>query len=264
MDCNASNAKIGFIGFGNMASAMADGWIANGAVDGSQMCACAAHFDALKGKCAARNMTAMPDAGAVIEASQVVVIAVKPGMIEDVLNPFTGKLGGKILLSVAWGWDNAAWDFAFPGSHHISTVPNTPVSVNEGVIAVEREHTLSAGEHALVTELLKLLGLAVELPSNALFVGGTVGGCAPAFIAMAIEALGDAAVKHGIPRKDAYNIVSQMILGTAKQQLVTGAHPAALKDAVCSPAGATIKGVASLEEDGFRAALFNAIDATLG
>ncbi|MFR3878569.1 MAG: pyrroline-5-carboxylate reductase dimerization domain-containing protein [Collinsella sp.] len=89
------------------------------------------------------------------------------------------------------------------------------------------------------------------------------GGCAPAFVAMAIEALGDAAVKHGIPRADAYRIVSQMVLGTAKLQLATGQHPAAMKDAVCSPGGATIKGVVALEDAGMRSALVKAIDATL-
>ena len=81
--------------------------------------------------------------------------------------------------------------------------------------------------------------------------------------AMAIEALGDAAVKHGIPRADAYRIVSQMVLGTAKLQLATGQHPAAMKDAVCSPGGATIKGVVALEDAGMRSALVKAIDATL-
>ena len=103
----------------------------------------------------------------------------------------------------------------------------------------------------------------VELESRLLFVGGTVGGCSPAFVAMGIEALADAAVKHGIPRADAYRIVSQMMLGTAKLQLETGEHPAAMKDAVCSPGGATIRGVAELEASGLRAALIRAVDATL-
>ena len=112
-------------------------------------------------------------------------------------------------------------------------------------------------------DLLGKLGAVVELDTSLLFVGGTVGGCAPAFVAMAIEALGDAAVKHGIPRADAYRIVSQMVLGTAKLQLATGQHPAAMKDAVCSPGGATIKGVVALEDAGMRSALVKAIDATL-
>lgn len=117
------------------------------------------------------------------------------------------------------------------GVAHISTVPNTPVSVGEGVIACEKASTLSDEQSAVVLDLLGKLGAVVELDTSLLFVGGTVGGCAPAFVAMAIEALGDAAVKHGIPRADAYRIVSQMVLGTAKLQLATGQHPAAMKDA---------------------------------
>lgn len=258
-----STQKIGFIGFGNMASAMAEGWIKSGKVPASQLCACAGHFDALKERCASMGITALPDAAAVLEEADVIVVAIKPQMILPVLQPLAEQLAGKTLLSVAWGWDCAKWEDAFPGTRHISTVPNTPVSVNEGVIAVEAAHTLGAEEHELVMGLLSLLGLAVELPSATLFVGGTVGGCAPAFIAMGIEALADAAVKHGIPRAKAYPIVSQMILGTAALQLESGAHPAAMKDAVCSPGGATIKGTCTLEEAGFRNALIKAIDATL-
>ena len=131
------------------------------------------------------------------------------------------------------------------------------------VIACEKASTLSDEQSAVVLDLLGKLGAVVELDTSLLFVGGTVGGCAPAFVAMAIEALGDAAVKHGIPRADAYRIVSQMVLGTAKLQLATGQHPAAMKDAVCSPGGATIKGVVALEDAGMRSALVKAIDATL-
>ena len=254
--------KIGFVGFGNMASAMADGWIAAG-VPAGDMCACAGRFDALKGRCEARGMAAYADAAEVVAASDVVVAAVKPYLIEKVFAPLKDALAGKIVLSVAWTWDSAKWEGVLPGIAHISTVPNTPVSVNEGVIACEKASTLDNAQRAQVMELLGKLGTVVELESNLLFVGGTVGGCAPAFVAMTIEALGDAAVKHGIPRADAYKIVSQMVLGTAKLQLTTGQHPAAMKDAVCSPGGATIKGVVALEDAGLRSALVKAIDATL-
>ena len=254
--------KIGFVGFGNMASAMADGWMAAG-VPAADMCACAGRFEALQERCAQRGMTACHDAAEVVAASDIVVAAVKPYLIERVFAPVAEALKGKVILSVAWGWDNARWEQALPGTAHISTVPNTPVSVNEGVIATEKVSTLTEAQRAEVLGLLSKLGQVVELDSSLLFVGGTVGGCAPAFVAMAIEALGDAAVKHGIPRADAYKIVSQMMLGTAKLQLETGQHPAAMKDAVCSPGGATIKGVVALEDAGLRSALVKAIDATL-
>ena len=219
--------KIGFVGFGNMASAMADGWIAAG-VAASDMCACAGRYDALVERCEARGMAACHDAAEVVAASDIVVAAVKPYMIEKIFAPLKDALAKKVVLSVAWTWDSAKWE-----------------------------------QSAVVLDLLGKLGAVVELDTSLLFVGGTVGGCAPAFVAMAIEALGDAAVKHGIPRADAYRIVSQMVLGTAKLQLSTGQHPAAMKDAVCSPGGATIKGVVALEDAGMRSALVKAIDATL-
>ena len=235
--------KIGFVGFGNMASAMADGWIAAGVAAGD-MCACAGRYDALVERCEVRGMVACHDAA-------------------EVVAPLKDALAKKVVLSVAWTWDSAKWEQVLPGVAHISTVPNTPVSVGEGVIACEKASTLNDEQRAVVLDLLGKLGAVVELDTSLLFVGGTVGGCAPAFVAMAIEALGDAAVKHGIPRADAYRIVSQMVLGTAKLQLATGQHPAAMKDAVCSPGGATIKGVVALEDAGMRSALVKAIDATL-
>lgn len=83
-------------------------------------------------------------------------------------------------------------------------------------------------------------------------ISSTVCGCGPAFVAMFMEALADGAVKHGVPRADAYRMVSQMVAGTGKLQLATGQHPGVMKDAVCSPGGTTIVGVAELEHKGLR------------
>ena len=193
-----------------------------------------------------------------------VVVAIKPYMIESVLPPLAGTLASKAILSVAAGWGCDRYEELLAGTHHLSTVPNTPVSINEGVIACEKEHTLDDAEAELVHGLLELLGSVVQVESRLLSVAGTVGGCSPAFIAMVIEALGDAAVKHGIPRATAYQMVSQMVAGTAKLQLATGAHPGAMKDAVCSPGGTTIRGVAELEAAGMRSAFIRAIDAIEG
>lgn len=261
---DARDVRIGFMGFGNMASAMADGWIASGAIAGDRMCACAGRYDALVERCDRRGMRAMRTAAEVAAAADVLVVAVKPYMIEGVLGPIAGALAGKVVLSVAAGWDCAAYERVIPGTRHLSTVPNTPVAINEGVIACEKTSTLTDDDRALLFELLGLLGKPVEVETRLLSVAGTVGGCAPAFVAMAIEALGDAAVKHGIPRTTAYEIVSQMMVGTARLQLETGQHPGAMKDAVCSPGGTTIKGVAELERCGMRSAFISAIDAIEG
>ena len=261
---DAQDVRIGFIGFGNMASAMADGWIASGVIAGDRMCACAGRYDALVERCDRRGMRAMRTAAEVAAAADVLVVAVKPYMIEDVLGAIAGALTGKVVLSVAAGWDCAAYERVIPGTRHLSTVPNTPVAINEGVIACEKASTLTDDDRTLLFELLGLLGKPVEVETRLLSVAGTVGGCAPAFVAMVIEALGDAAVKHGIPRATAYEIVSQMMVGTARLQLETGQHPGAMKDAVCSPGGTTIKGVAELERCGMRSAFISAIDAIEG
>lgn len=258
------DVKIGFIGFGNMAQAMADGWIASGAVPAGHLYACAGHYDALTARTAARGMQACRDAAELAAAVDVVVVAIKPHLIEEVLVPLAARLQQIPFISVAAGWDCAAYERLLPGTRHLSTIPNTPVSIGEGVIACERTTTLGSEEAALAHDLLGLLGTTVEVETRLLSVAGTVGGCSPAFIAMVIEALGDAAVKHGIPRATAYEMVSQMVAGTAKLQLKTGQHPAAMKDAVCSPGGTTIKGVAELERCGLRSAFIRAIDAIEG
>lgn len=189
------------------------------------------------------------------------VVAVKPHLIDEVLVPLSAKLADKPFISVAAGWDAAAYDQILMGTRHISTIPNTPVSICEGVIACERTTTLHDEEKEAALALLGVLGSVVEVESHLLSVAGTVGGCSPAFIAMVIEALGDAAVKHGISRTDAYEMVSQVVAGTAKLQLATGSHPGLMKDAVCSPGGTTIRGVAELEAAGLRSAFIRAIDA---
>ena len=107
------------------------------------------------------------------------------------------------------------------------------------------------------------IGKVLVLPTHLMGIGGTISGCGPAFTDMIIEAFGDAGVKYGLPREAAYALVSQMLLGAAKLQRDTGRHPAALKDAVCSPGGSTIRGVTALEAHGLRAACQAAVDAVM-
>lgn len=138
---------------------------------------------------------------------------------------------------------------------------NTPVAVCEGIVVFERRHSLSDVQLKAVTELFSHVGLVLTVDTPLLGMAGTICGCSPAFVAMFIEALSDAAVKYGIPRADACRMVSQMVVGTGKLQLETGQHPGAMKDAVCSPGGTTIVGVGELEQRGFRGAVIAAIDA---
>ncbi len=258
---DAKNVKIGFIGFGNMAQAMAAGLLLRQAVRPGQLYACAKNWEKLRGNTEPRGMHPCRDAAELVNSCDLVVVAVKPYLVADVLAPVKEQLAGKIVVSVAAGKPFAAYEeILAPGTHHLSTVPNTPISVGEGVIACESRHSLSEEEWALFCDIFGKAALIVPVDTAQLSIAGTLAGCGPAFAAMFIEALADGAVKQGLPRALAYQLASQMVVGTGKLQLATGTHPGAMKDAVCSPGGTTIVGVAELERRGFRGAVIDAID----
>lgn len=257
--------KIGFIGFGNMAKAMATGWLKKEGLTGTQIYACANDYEKLCKVCEGMGIQACKHSLDLVEAVDIVILAVKPYMIEEVVTPIKEILKEKIVISVAAGYPFERYEAILSeGTHHISTIPNTPVSIGEGIIVCENRHSLTEEEWNYVENLLSTIGLVQVVDTKVLSVAGTICGCGPAFVSMFLEALGDAAVKYGIPREVAYRLSGQMIAGTGKMQVITGEHPAKMKDAVCSPAGTTIQGVSALEECGFRSAIIKAIDAIEG
>lgn len=254
--------KLGFIGFGNMARALAGGFVRSGALASGQIGACARDWEKLRHHTEPEGFLPFPDAESLADFADWIVVAVKPAQVEGVLKPLCGKLSGKKLVSVAAGYPFDRYAAILPQTvHHISTIPNTPVSVGGGIVVCERRHSLSAEEYEVFETLFAHVGLVVPVDTPLLGIAGTICGCGPAFVALFIEALADAAVKYGIPRSDAYRLVSQMVAGTGRLQLQTGMHPAQMKDAVSSPAGTTIVGVTELDKRGFRGALVDAVDA---
>ena len=261
---DASTARIGFIGFGNMAQAMAKGLVEHAGFDGGRITACAAHFDKLETSCKPLGANAVHTPAEVAEASDLIIVAVKPYMVADVLAPAREALAGKAVVSVAAGLLFDFYeDLLGAGSHHLSTIPNTPIAVGCGVIACEQKHSLSADEWETFIRLFGGIALIEPVAGHLLSTASAVAGCGPAFAAMFLESLADGGVKNGLPRATAYRLAAQMMAGTAQLHLATGTHPGAMKDAVCSPGGTTIKGVAALEAAGMRNALISAVDATL-
>ncbi|MCD8018971.1 MAG: pyrroline-5-carboxylate reductase [Clostridiales bacterium] len=259
--------QLGFIGMGNMAQAIVKGIIQSGKIKGENIFAYAPHQDKLRKNAEMIGFTpceSMEEMLANIEESGMIVMACKPYQIEDILAGFREQLKGKALVSIAAGWDYDRYSKQVDASTRIQFImPNTPAMVGEGVMLFEQTHSLHQEERKELKDLFSVLGLVEELPTALMGIGGTLTGCGPAFIDLVIEALGDAGVKYGLPRAQAYALVSQMILGSAKLQLETGEHPGVLKDNVCSPAGTTIRGVNALERAGLRAAFLDAVDGIL-
>lgn len=254
--------KVGFIGFGNMAQAMAEGMIQGGALTPSQIYACAGNWEKLCENAKRFGVHGCKTAAEVAEKSDIVIAAVKPYLVETVLTPVLEILQRKVLVSVAVNFPFEKYEeFLLPGTHHLSTLPNTPVAVGEGIILCEEKHSLTEDEWKTVKELFSSMGMVETVDAGHLGIAGTISGCGPAFAAMFIEALSDGAVLHGLPRELSYRLASQMVVGTGKLQLVTGRHPGVMKDGVCSPGGTTIAGVTAMERKGFRSAVIDGVDA---
>ena len=181
-------------------------------------------------------------------------------MVEEILAPLSDALKGKIVISLAAGLYCDTLSKIIPQAHCVATAPNTPVSVCEGIFICEEENTLTEEEKSFVQELLENLGLFLWLDKDHMEIAGVIAGCSPAFVSMFMEALGDAGCKHGLTRSVVYKLIAQMLAGTGKMALKSGDHPGQMKDAVCSPGGLTIAGVAALEKNGFRFAVIDAID----
>ena len=256
--------KLGFIGMGNMAQALAQGFIASGSIEKADVFAYAPHQDKLRKNAERLGFTPCASLQELARACDTLVMACKPYQIEDVLGEIYEELKGKALVSIAAGWDFQKYQGKVPGNTRVQFImPNTPAMVQEGVLLFEETNSLNAEERKQIWDLFSAVGRTVELPSHLMGIGGTVTGCGPAFVDLFLEAYADAAVKYGMKRADAYQLISQMALGSAKLQLVTGEHPGVLKDNVCSPAGTTIRGVTALEACGFRNACIQSIEAIM-
>ena len=182
---DASTARIGFIGFGNMAQAMAKGLVEHAGFDGGRITACAAHFDKLEASCKPLGANAVHTPAEVAEASDLVIVAVKPYMVADVLTPAREALAGKAVVSVAAGLLFDFYeDLLGAGSHHLSTIPNTPIAVGCGVIACEQKHSLATDEWETFTGLFGGIALIEPVAGHLLSTASAVAGCGPAFAAV--------------------------------------------------------------------------------
>jgi len=252
--------RLGFIGVGNMGGAILRGICANGSVSAKDITIFDINSNLVHQIQSELGVKASSSNLVLAEESDLIILAVKPFLLGGVLEEIKPILPGKKVLSIAAGWTFKMLQDAVGSDVQVLRVmPNTPAMVGEGLTAFCAETTFDDEAFAYAKSLFEAVGKVSIVPER-LFDGViAVSGSSPAYIFMLIEAMGDATVREGIPRKDAYQMAAQAVYGSAKMVLESGKHPGELKDMVCSPAGTTIEAVATLERCGFRAAIMDAM-----
>ena len=253
--------KIGFIGCGNMASAMMGGIIKNQICRPEEITVHDLLPAAVERVKTTFGVSAAESNAAVLAQSELVVLAVKPQFYEEVIREIApGEQQGQVIVTIAPG-KTLAWLAEVFGKELpiVRTMPNTPAMVGEGITAVCPNEQVTPQMLETVLKVLGGFGKAEVIPERLMDAVVAVSGSSPAYIFMLIEAMADAAVAEGMPRQQAYTFASQAVLGSAKMVLETGKHPGELKDMVCSPAGTTIEAVQVLEETGFRSSVMQAM-----
>lgn len=255
--------KIGFIGCGNMASAMIKGLIQSKWIDASSILVSNRSVEKLKRISAQYPLQTTQDNAQVAKQSDVLILSVKPQMYEKVIEEIKDHTASDTLvLSIAPGFSLNRLQEAFGKPHKIiRCMPNTPAMVGQGMTAYVCNEMCSDKEKILVKEILCCFGRCAQVEEKQMDAVTAVSGSSPAYVYLFIEAMADAAVQEGLPRSMALEFAAQAVLGSAQMVLETNMHPGALKDMVCSPAGTTIEAVSVLEKRGFRGTVMAAMES---
>ena len=173
-------------------------------------------------------------------------------------------LDGKFVISIVAGWTYEMLKDALPdAARFVRVMPNTPLAVGEGMSLISSLCTCTDEEFDFAKSVFAAAGKVAVVDDHVYTPANGISGCGPAFVYAFIEAMADGGVRYGVPRALAYELAAQTLVGAAKMVLETGEHPGRLKDAVCSPGGTTIEGMYALEKGGMRAAVMDAVGATV-
>jgi pyrroline-5-carboxylate reductase len=211
----------------------------------------------------------------VATATEVLFLAIKPQIFEKVAlelavgidrpqannGETANSQPGAAIVSILAGVPLSKLEAAFPGRSVLRVMPNTPATVGAGMSAIAPGKLVQPTDLELVKRMFQAVGEVVEVPESMLDAVTGLSGSGPGYVAIFIEALTDGGVCAGLPRAIASQLAIQTVFGTAKLLQETGMHPAELKDRVTSPGGTTIAGIATLESNGFRSALIEAVKA---
>ena len=257
--------KLGFIGCGNMASAILNGVVNSQYVSGAEICVfdtCEEKTNALKENLGIEVLSSAEDVAA---DAKVVVLAVKPQVFPDVLPKIKDALSknNNALVSIGAG-KTISYISSFLESNTpvVRIMPNINAKVGASMSAVCKNEKVTYALLDFVKGLCQAFGDVIELPESQFSIFSVIAACSPAYTFMFIDSMARGAEKNGMKREDALKISAQAVLGSAKMMLESGDSPWALINSVCSPGGTTIEGVATLQNEEFDKAVMDAVQAS--
>ncbi len=253
--------KIGFIGGGNMATALINGFIGSEKAKAENISVFDTDSKKLGNLAAEKGINPANSVREVEDASDIVILAVKPNVMPGVLDELKG-IDEKIYVSIAAGISLEILRKGIgPNKKIVRTMPNTPALVGCGMTVITPGENITNDELAQIGDLFSGVGETVVLEEKYMNPAIALHSSSPAYIYMLIDAMADSGVKYGIPKALSLKLAAKAVEGSAKMVLETGIHPEQLKDNVCSPGGTTIAAVCELENTGFKASVQRAIDA---
>ncbi len=253
--------RIGFVGAGNMGEAMVRGLTKTGLMPVGHLLMTDVRGDRLEDLKRLYGIVIVPDNVTLVQRSDVVILAVKPQILGDVLDEIAPATPGKLLISIAAGVSTSEIRRHLPpGTRTIRVMPNTPALVLEGATAIAHATGLDDGDMDTARQIFEAVGRAVILDEGMMDAVTGLSGSGPAYIAVVVEALADGGVRVGLDRKTAMTLALQTVLGSARLLIETGMHPGQLKDMVSSPGGTTIAGIHTLEIGGLRRTLIDTVE----
>jgi len=254
--------KVGFVGAGFMAEALARGMLR------ADLCMARDMFASDPSEARRKAFSEMigPNVFAenakTAEAAEVLILAVKPHVMRVVAEEIQPAVNtAHLIVSIAPGI-TLGWLRQNLGTARVVRVmPNTPALLGAGAAAYCAGPQASKADKEVVEAIFSAVGICVEVEERHMDAVTGLSGSGPAYVYVAIEALSDGAVKMGLPRATATRLAAQTVLGAARMVLETNRHPAQLKDQVTTPGGATIEGIHALERAGVRRAFMDAVEA---
>ena len=257
---------LGFIGTGNMATAIIKGVVNSGILKGEDIAVYDIASDKAKALAEEYGVKVFESENDIAKNCDKVVLSVKPNVFPSLLGKIDADLkeNDPLIISIAAGKtiEFISGCLSYDGKI-VRVMPNINAKVGAAVSAYCGKENVSESDLSFVKSLCESFGIAVNITENLFSTYSAIGGCSPAFAYMFIDALARGAVKNGMPKNVALEVAAGAVLGSAKMILESDEHPWQLVDQVCSPGGTTIEGVTSLQNDSFESSVMNAVQAAI-